>query len=140
MNSRFWIGTLLAVAFLGSFAGARPVLQGPFVSEGPGPVGDILKCTGKKSSFVIRHTAAVTIIQGLYQPNKRSAKGAVSMVCTLADGMWNCHELSDLGGEQLLYARAYENSQGIFTAQIYSENLGGLEVPEDSLFCQPGEE
>ena len=112
---------------------------GPFVSEGPGSIGDILECSGQRSSFVIRHTAAVTIEQGLYQANRRSPKNAVSMECALTQNMWNCQELNEVGGENLLYARAYENSQGIITAQIFQKNIAGQEVFIDSLLCKKSE-
>lgn len=121
---------------LASLLIATSAWAGPFVSEGPGPVGDLLTCKGQKSGFVIRHTAAVNIQQGLYQPNRRSGKDAVSMECDLNQAMWSCQELSQLGGENLLYARAYENTQGVVTAQLFQKNMAGLEVLVDTLLCK----
>jgi hypothetical protein len=62
--------------------------SGSGVNNGPGPVGDILKCEGKSETgeafhFVIRHTAAVNVIQGLLQIGKNTidAANAISTQC-----------------------------------------------------------
>ena len=108
---------------------------GPFVSEGTGPGGEIVACkgSGRASAFIIRRTAAITFIQGLYVSENQES---VSMGCKRGTDGWACQQLGVPGGENVLYAKAYRNSQGIVTAQIFRHNIAGQPVLEDSLLCQ----
>ncbi len=113
-------------------------VAGPHVSEGPGPLGEILNCQSRasRSTFAIRRTAAITFIQGLYLQDNADP---VNMGCKKNDSEWSCSEIGQSGGENKLFVKAYRNSQGIATAQVFRQNQIGESVLVDSLFCRSGE-
>jgi len=64
------LSAMLLVTACGPCANKFRVKSGSNVNNGPGPVGDILVCDGLDDATIkltIRHTAAVTLIQGLLQ-------------------------------------------------------------------------
>lgn len=97
----FIIAGLISIFSINGFTQDR-------VGHGPGPVGDIVTCEGK-FDFVVTHTAAVTLIQGLL---KVDDDNYISMICkrpTFQDRPasagsidWNCTELRDGGGKWLV--------------------------------------
>ena len=105
------LSTLVQVSLLATLAGCggpttSSLKTGSSVNNGPGPVGDILRCeslegSGVNFKFTIRHTAAITIKQGLLQ----DGDNFTSLVCTESNvvekdthmsdqpaALWECNE------------------------------------------------
>ena len=109
-------------------------VAGPYVSEGPGPVGEIISCVNpaNRSIFEIRHTAIVTFKQGFYAQGDYD----VSMGCKQSYEGWDCSEISRNGNVHLLQAKVATNNQGILIADLFRYNIAGMPVQEDSLVCK----
>jgi len=117
-------------------ATSSEIKSGSNVNNGPGPVGDILICDSLSDDsikFTIRHTAAFTLKQGLFQ----HGENFVTMQCDQVEGsqqsgadhpspLWKCTELRQGGG--------------LYRVNVYRQGLSALKLADitiDQIFPLP---
>jgi hypothetical protein len=134
------LSSIVAISISGFLAACggstdSAVKSGSSVNNGPGPVGDILVCQGlgdeANLKFTIRHTAAVTLKQGLLQQGEE----ATSMKCDEVSDegttarpdqpaeLWNCSEL--------------RSGDGLFHVSVHTQGLSNIllaDLTQDQMF------